>query len=353
MEIRIMKSAQPKQKPDQDNLGFGNFFTDHMFIMDYDPQQGWHDARVESYGPLSLEPSAMVFHYGQETFEGLKAYRNEQGHIQLFRVMDNLKRLNQSNERLCIPALDEEAMLQGIKELIAVDADWVPSQPGTSLYIRPFVIATDPYLGVRPSTTYKFMVILSPVGAYYKGGLNPTRIYVEEQYVRAVPGGMGYAKTGGNYAASLKAQVEANEKGYAQVLWLDGKDHKYIEEVGTSNAFFKIDGKVYTAPLEGTILSGITRNSTITLLKDWGIEVVEEKMTIQELADFHRNGQLEEAFATGTAAVISPIGVLGWQGVDMEINDNQIGQVSQRLYDTMTAIQYGKMEDKFGWVTLL
>ncbi|QSX09705.1 branched-chain amino acid aminotransferase [Alkalibacter rhizosphaerae] len=353
MEIRITKNDAPKQKPDENNLGFGNYFTDHMFVMDYDLEKGWHDPRIEPYGPLSLDPSAMVFHYGQETFEGLKAYRNDQGNIQLFRVMDNLNRLNQSNERMCIPTLDVEAMFQGIKELILLDGDWVPSQPGTSLYVRPFVIATDPFLGVRPASTYKFLVILSPVGAYYKGGLNPTRIYVEEYYVRAVAGGTGFAKTGGNYAASLKAQVEANEKGYNQVLWLDGKEHKYIEEVGTSNAFFKIDGKVYTAPLEGSILSGITRNSTITLLKDWGLEVVEEKMTIQQLAEHHKAGRLEEAFATGTAAVISPIGVLGWQGEDLVINDNQIGEVSQKLYDTMTAIQYGKVEDEFGWVIQL
>lgn len=353
MKFQITKTNQPKTKPDESNLGFGNYFTDHMFVMDYDLEKGWHDPRIEPYGPLSLEPSAMVFHYGQETFEGLKAYRNQKGEIQLFRVKDNLNRLNESNDRLCIPKLDVDVMLEGIKELIRVDQDWVPSQPGTSLYVRPFVIATDPFLGVRPASTYKFLVILSPVGAYYKGGMSPTRIYVEEFYVRAVPGGTGYAKTGGNYAASLKAQVEATQKGYAQVLWLDGKEHKYIEEVGTSNAFFKINGKIHTAPLEGSILSGITRNSSITLLKSWGYEVIEEKMTIDQLAEYHKNGQLEEAFATGTAAVISPIGVLGWKGTDMVINDNQIGEVSQKLYDTMTDIQYGKVEDAFGWITAL
>lgn len=349
MEIRIVKNSAPKQKPDQSNLGFGNYFTDHMFIMDYSIEEGWHDPRIVPYGPLTLEPSAMVFHYAQETFEGLKAYSCEDG-IQLFRVKDNLKRLNQSNDRMCIPTLDEDQMFQGIKELIHMDEDWIPTQPCTSLYVRPFVIATDPFLGVRPAATYKFIVILSPVGAYYKEGMNPTRIYVEEHYVRAVPGGTGFAKTGGNYAASLKAQVEANKKGYSQVLWLDGKEHKYIEEVGTSNAFFKINGKIHTAPLEGSILSGITRNSAITLLKDWGYEVVEEKMTIQQLAEYHKSGQLEEAFATGTAAVISPIGVLGWNGEDMVINENEIGDVSQRLYDTITAIQYGEEEDRFGWV---
>ncbi|HAE61952.1 MAG TPA: branched chain amino acid aminotransferase [Eubacteriaceae bacterium] len=353
MNIKIVKNTNPKAKPDQNNLGFGNYFTDHMFIMDYTKGFGWHDPRIVPYGPLELEPSAMVFHYAQETFEGLKAYRTEEGNVQLFRVRDNLKRLNISNDRVCIPQIDEDVMFEAIKTLIKVDEDWIPSAPGTSLYVRPFVIATDPFLGVRPASTYKFMVILSPVGAYYKEGLNPTKIYVEDKYVRAVPGGIGFAKTGGNYAASLKAQVEANEKGYSQVLWLDGKERKYIEEVGTSNAFFKIDGKVYTAPLEGSILSGITRDSAIKLMKDWGYEVIEKRMTIQELKDLHEDGKLEEAFATGTAAVISPIGTLGWNGEDMIINRGEIGELSQKLYDSIASIQYGKSDDKFGWITKL
>jgi branched-chain amino acid aminotransferase len=353
MNIKIVKNTNPKAKPDQNNLGFGNYFTDHMFIMDYTKGFGWHDPRIVPYGPLELEPSAMVFHYAQETFEGLKAYRTEEGNVQLFRVRDNLKRLNISNDRVCIPQIDEDVMFEAIKTLIKVDEDWIPSAPGTSLYVRPFVIATDPFLGVRPASTYKFMVILSPVGAYYKEGLNPTKIYVEDKYVRAVPGGIGFAKTGGNYAASLKAQVEANEKGYSQVLWLDGKERKYIEEVGTSNAFFKIDGKVYTAPLEGSILSGITRDSAIKLMKDWGYEVIEKRMTIQELKDLHEDGKLEEAFATGTAAVISPIGTLGWNGEDMIINRGEIGELSQKLYDSIASIQYGKSDDKFAWITKL
>jgi branched-chain amino acid aminotransferase len=353
MNIKIVKNTNPKAKPDQNNLGFGNYFTDHMFIMDYTKGFGWHDPRIVPYGPLELEPSAMVFHYAQETFEGLKAYRTEEGNVQLFRVRDNLKRLNISNDRVCIPQIDEDVMFEAIKTLIKVDEDWIPSAPGTSLYVRPFVIATDPFLGVRPASTYKFMVILSPVGAYYKEGLNPTKIYVEDKYVRAVPGGIGFAKTGGNYAASLKAQVEANEKGYSQVLWLDGKERKYIEEVGTSNAFFKIDGKVYTAPLEGSILSGITRDSAIKLMKGWGYEVIEKRMTIQELKDLHEDGKLEEAFATGTAAVISPIGTLGWNGEDMIINRGEIGELSQKLYDSIASIQYGKSDDKFGWITKL
>ncbi|NTW72256.1 MAG: branched-chain amino acid aminotransferase [Eubacteriaceae bacterium] len=353
MEIKITKTTKPKIKPDQSNLGFGNFFTDHMFIMDYSKEKGWYDPRIVPYGPLQMEPSSMVFHYAQETFEGLKAYKRDDGKIQLFRVKDNLKRLNISNERVCIPQLDEGDMLAAIKTLVKVDEDWIPSAKGTSLYIRPFVIATDPFLGVRPASTYKFMIILSPVGAYYKEGLNPVRIYVEDYYVRAVPGGTGYAKTGANYAASLKAQVEANKKGYSQVLWLDGIERKYIEEVGTSNAFFKIDGIIYTAPLEGSILSGITRDSSIKLMRDWGYEVVEKRMTIDELCQAYAENRLEEAFATGTAAVISPIGVLGWKEKDMIINEQKIGEVSQKLYDAITAIQNGTSEDKFGWITVL
>ncbi|HCX64978.1 MAG TPA: branched chain amino acid aminotransferase [Eubacteriaceae bacterium] len=353
MEITITKNPNPKQKPDENKLGFGNYFTDHMFVMEYQEEKGWHDPKIMPYGPLSLQPSAMVLHYGQETFEGLKAYKTPKGDIQLFRVEENVKRLNVSNERVCIPPIDPEMMLEGIKAIVRHEKDWVPSAEGTSLYIRPFVIATDPFLGVRPAKQYQFIVILSPVGSYYKEGLNPTKIYVEDKYVRAVPGGMGFAKTGGNYAASLKAQVEANQKGYSQVLWLDGKERKYIEEVGTSNAFFKIEGKIVTAPLEGSILSGITRNSSIALLKKWGYDVVERKIAIDELKELHEQGKVEEAFATGTAAVISPIGALGYKGQDMIINNQEIGEVSKRLYDAITGIQKGTMEDEFGWTTLV
>ena len=353
MEISIKKTMTPKVKPDERSLVFGHEFTDHMFIMDYAEGKGWHDPRIVPYGPLSLDPSTMVLHYAQETFEGLKAYKTAKGDVQLFRAKDNIARLNQSNERVCIPTLCEEDVMQAIKTIVKVDEDWIPEAQGTSLYIRPFVIATDPFIGVKTSSTFKFMIILSPVGAYYKEGLNPTRIYVEEHYVRAVSGGTGQAKTGGNYAASLKAQVEAAQKGYSQVLWLDGIERKYVEEVGTSNAFFKVDEKIYTAPLEGTILSGITRDTSLKLLKSWGIDVIEERFTIQQVYDWHIQGRLKEVFATGTAAVISPIGALGWKGEDLIINNNEIGQISQKLYDTITQIQIGQLEDSFNWITVV
>ncbi|MFZ7133789.1 MAG: branched-chain amino acid aminotransferase [Eubacteriales bacterium] len=351
VNIKVMHTTNPKTKPDESNLGFGTYFTDHMFIMDYHEDKGWYDSRIVPYGPLQMEPSSMVFHYSQETFEGLKAYKTENGDLQLFRVRDNIKRLNTSNARVCIPQLDEEEVLTAITELVTLDSEWIPEAPDTSLYIRPFVIATDPFLGVRPSKTYKFMIILSPVGAYYKEGLNPTKIYVEDKYVRAVPGGTGYAKTGGNYAASLIAQVEAKQKGYSQVLWLDGIHRKYVEEVGTSNAFFKIQDKVYTAPLEGSILSGITRDSAMKIMKHMQIEIVETPFTIDEVFQWHAKGLLKEAFATGTAAVISPIGQLGWKGKDIVINDNKIGELSQKLYDMISNIQRGIKEDIFGWIT--
>jgi branched-chain amino acid aminotransferase len=351
MKISITRTKNPKVKPDENNLLFGKIFTDHMFIMDYEEGKGWHDPRVVPYGPLELDPSAMVLHYGQETFEGLKAYKTKDGSVQLFRVSDNVKRLNISDERLCIPHIDEELAIEAIKTVVDIDRDWIPTAKDTSLYIRPFVIATEPALGVKPSSSYKFMVILSPVGSYYKEGIMPTKIYVEDKYVRAVEGGVGAAKTGGNYASSLRAQMEAHEKGYSQILWLDGKERKYVEEVGTSNAIFVVDDKVYTAPLEGSILAGITRNTTITLLKEMGIEVVEERFTIDQLFKWHAEGRLKEAFATGTAAVISPIGQLGWKGKDIVLNDFEIGEISQTIYDTITGIQNGSIEDKHNWIT--
>nr|WP_213818608.1 branched-chain amino acid aminotransferase [Garciella nitratireducens] len=353
MEITITKTTNPKKKPDKNNLVFGTVFTDHMFIMDYEEKRGWYNPRIVPYGPLQLEPACMVFHYAQETFEGLKAYKTKEGKIQLFRIQDNMKRLNQSNERLCIPKIDVNLAIEAIKTLVKVDQDWIPKMEGTSLYIRPFVIGTDNKIGVKPSSTYKFMVILSPVGSYYKEGIRPTKIYVEDKYVRAVPGGVGYAKTGGNYAASLKAQKEAKEKGYSEVLWLDGQQRKYVEEVGTSNAFFIVDGVAYTSPLQGSILAGITRNTTITLLKEMGIQVREERFTVDQLFQWHEEGKLEEAFATGTAAVISPIGQLGWKDKVAIINNFEIGKISQKIYDSITGIQNGTLEDKYHWITQL
>jgi branched-chain amino acid aminotransferase len=306
-EIIIQKTNSPKPKPDQNNLGFGHYFTDHMFIMDYTDGKGWHDPRIVPYAPLELDPATMVLHYGQAIFEGLKAYKSKEGKIFLFRPFKNMERVNISNERLCIPPIDVDFSVKAVKELVKMDHDWIPSAEGTSLYIRPFIISTDPYLGVKPSSTYKFIIILSPVGAYYPEGINPVKIYVESHYVRAVKGGIGFAKTPANYAASLKAQMVAKEKGYTQVLWLDGVERKYIEEVGTMNVFFKINGEVITPSLEGSILAGITRDSAIELLKSWGVNVSERRITIQEVYDAHAKGLLDEAFGTGTAAVISPI----------------------------------------------
>ena len=348
-QIRIEKNNCPKQKPDQNKLGFGKFFTDHMFIMDYAEGKGWYDPRIIPYGPLELDPATMVFHYGQAIFEGLKAYNATDGGVLLFRPGKNMERINSSNDRMCIAPMDVEFGVEAIKSLVKVDRDWIPSAEGTSLYIRPFIIATDPYLGVKPSSTYKFIIILSPSGAYYPQGINPVKIGVESKYVRAVKGGTGFAKTPGNYASSLKSQMEAYEKGYIQVLWLDGIEKKYIEEVGSMNVFFKINGEVVTPSLEGSILPGITRDSVITLLKDWGIKVTERRVSIEEIYEANKNGTLEEAFGTGTAAVISPIGELNWMDHRIVINDDKIGDLSRKLYDTITGIQSGKVPDKFNW----
>lgn len=348
-DISIQLTKTPKEKPlDESQLGFGKTFTDHMFIMDYSNGE-WHDARIVPYGPIALDPSASVFHYGQEVFEGLKAYKTEDNSILLFRPEENFKRMNISNERLCIPAIDTDFAVEALKKLIDVEKDWIPTGAGTSLYIRPFIIGCDPMLGVHPAATYKFMIILSPVGAYYASGFNPVKIYVEDGYVRAVPGGIGFAKTGGNYAASLKAQQEA--VGYSQVLWLDGVERKYIEEVGAMNVFFAIGDEIVTPALQGSILDGITRKSCIQLLESWGYKVVQRKLAIQEVADAAENGQLKEVFGTGTAAVISPVGELRYMSKTITIGDNKIGEISKRLYDTLTSIQLGKIEDKFGWTT--
>ncbi len=351
LDIKITKTTTPKEKPqDESKLGFGKIFTDHMFIMNYTEGKGWHDARIVPYENISLSPAAMVFHYGQEMFEGLKAYRGSNGEPRLFRPDMNAKRTNATNERLCIPQLPEEDFVEAVKALVKVDADWIPKAAGTSLYIRPFIIATDDFLGVAPSKTYMFMIILSPSGAYYASGLAPVGIWIEDDYVRAVRGGIGFAKTGGNYAASLAAQVKAHDGGYSQVLWLDGVERKYIEEVGAMNIFFKIDGKVVTPALSGSILPGITRNSVVTLCKSWGYEVEERKISVDELIEAQNTGKLEEVFGTGTAAVISPVGTLRYKDDVMTIGDGSIGELSQKLYDTVTGIQNGTVADEFGWV---
>ena len=351
MDIRVELTKTPKAKPtDESNLGFGHVFTDHMFIMNYDKGQGWHDARIVPYAPLELSPAAMCLHYAQEVFEGLKAYRTADGSVQLFRPEENFKRLKVSNERLVIPQIDVDFCIEALDKLVSIEKDWVPHTDGASLYIRPFIIACDPFLGVRPADSYMFIIILSPSGAYYSTGLNPVSIYVESNYVRAVKGGMGFTKTGGNYAASLIGQDEAHKQNYSQVLWLDGIEKKYIEEVGAMNIFFVIDGEVVTPALQGSILSGITRKSSIELCRSWGLKVSEKRITIQEVADAYDAGKLQEVFGTGTAAVISPVGTLKWGDKVMTINNNKIGEISQKLYDTMTGIQYGKIEDKFNWV---
>lgn len=351
MEIKVEMTRNPKAKPDPDKLGFGNYFSDHMFIMDYTEGKGWHDPRIVPYGPISYEPSIMVFHYGQSIFEGLKAYRTDKGEVVLFRPDENMKRLNASCDRLCIPRIDEDFAIKALKQLINVDIDWVPSQEGTSLYIRPFIIATDPYLGVRPSYTYQFIIITGPVGAYYKEGINPVKIYVETNYVRAVIGGLGQTKASANYAASLKAQEVAKKKGYTQVLWLDGIEKKYVEEVGTMNVFFVIGDEVVTPALNGSILPGITRKSCIELLRHWGVKVSERRISMEEIYEANEKGQLREAFGTGTAAVISPIGELNWNDKKIVLNDGKIGELSQKLYDNLTGIQYTKVPDPFNWVT--
>lgn len=348
MNITRILTDTPKAKP-TGALGFGKIFTDHMFIMEYNEEKGWHDARIVPFADISLSPACMVFHYGQEMFEGMKAYRAPDGRILLFRPEKNIERMNNTNARMCIPPVNKDDVLQAISELVATEQDWIPTEKGTSLYIRPFIIATDPFLGVHPSKTYKFIIILSPVGSYYAGGLAPVKICVEDEYVRAVKGGTGFAKVGGNYASSLIGQQKAEEKGYAQVLWLDGIEHKYIDEVGAMNVFFVIDGKAVTPKLEGNILPGVTRDSVILYLKCKGIEVEERRISINEVYEAGQNGSLTEMFGTGTAAVISPVGLLDWHGNILNIGGGEIGPVSQMLYDEITGIQFGYDEDTFGW----
>ncbi|MDR1687823.1 MAG: branched-chain amino acid aminotransferase [Clostridiales bacterium] len=349
MEIRIEKTKNPRQRPPVGDKSFGKYFTDHMFVMDYEDGKGWNSPAIVPYAPFQAEPAMMVFHYGQAVFEGLKAYKTDDGRILLFRPQKNFARLNASDERLCIPALDEEFVLKALIELIKIDADWIPTDENTALYIRPFVIATEPALGVHPSHTYKFMIILSPVGPYYAEGLNAVKIYVEDEYVRSVKGSIGFTKATANYAISLKGQEKAMQKGFTQVLWLDGVHRKYVEEVGTMNIFFKIGGKFVTPVLEGSILPGVTRDSVIQIAKSWGFEVEERKIEIGEIFKAYEDGTLEEIFGSGTAAVVSPVGELYWEGKTIVIGERKIGEYSQKLYDELTGIQYGRLEDRFGW----
>ncbi|AKU91630.1 branched-chain amino acid aminotransferase [Vulgatibacter incomptus] len=348
--IQFVPAATRKPKPDEGGLGFGRIFTDHMLLADYDVDKGWHGARIVPYGPLSLDPAAAVLHYGQELFEGIKAFRGGDGKVRLFRTEKNCERMAAGAARLCIPPIDPAFMLEMITELVRVEQDWVPRAPGTALYIRPTLIATEPFLGVRPAKTYTFFVVLSPVGAYYAEGIDPVRIWVEAKYVRAARGGLGAVKAGANYAASLLAGEEAKKKGYAQVLWLDAIEHRWFEEVGTMNLFLRIGDEVVTPPLGGSILDGVTRDTAITLLREWGAKVSERPVSIDEVREAHARGELREVFGTGTAAVISPVKELCYHGESLVVGDGKMGELSRRLYDTITGIQYGKLPDTRGWL---
>lgn len=353
MEIRIVPLPEEKKKPkftDETKLGFGRSFTDRMLMVEWKAGSGWVDARIEPYAPFVLDPSCLVFHYAQEIFEGLKAYKWPDGTIALFRPEMNARRFNHSAERMCIPELPEEIFLQGIEELVRLERDWIPTSSGTSLYIRPTIIAVDPVLGVHPSDHYYFYVILSPVGAYYASGFNPVKIMVEDRFVRAVPGGTGEAKTGGNYASSLKAGLEAKQKGFEQVLWLDGVHRRYVEEVGAMNMFFAYEDVVVTAPLTGSILNGVTRDSVLTLAGSLGFKVEERQIDINDLMADIRTGRLKEAFGSGTAAVITPVGALAYKDECLTVGTGGVGSLTQKLYDTLTGIQNGRLADSYGWI---
>lgn len=350
MDIKITKAAVLKEKPDSSTLGFGKIFTDHMFMMDWNSEKGWGNARIVPFENISIHPASTVLHYGSEIFEGLKAYRRADGKVQMFRPIENIRRMNRSAERLCLPQIPEEDAMQILKTFVNLEQDWTPSASGTSLYLRPFMFGNDETLGVHAVHNATFMIIASPVGSYYKEGINPVKIMIEDEDVRAVRGGTGYAKCGGNYAASNRAGERAEKKGYSQVLWLDGVERKYIEEVGAMNVMFKIGDEIVTPMLTGSILPGITRMSCIEVLKKEGYKVSERLLSVDELGEALKNGTLEEAWGCGTAAVVSPIGELCYKGEKFAINNGEIGKVTQHLYDTLTGIQWGKIEDTFGWI---
>ncbi|MBT3318490.1 MAG: branched-chain amino acid aminotransferase [Clostridia bacterium] len=354
MKLEVVRTSNLKAKPqDETKLGFGRLFTDYMFTMQFEQGKGWYDAKIRPFENFSLSPACSVLHYSQTIFEGLKAYHTEAG-MNLFRPWDNFRRMNISAKRMCMPEVDEEFVLQSLDELLKIEKDWVPKTPGTSLYIRPTMMAVDPFLGVSAGKNYLFYIILSPVGAYYESGLEPVDIYVEDEYVRAVDGGTGFAKAGGNYAASLLAGEIAHKKGFAQVLWLDGKEKKYVQEVGSMNIFFKIRGELVTAPLAGSILPGITRDSVITLSRDvFGTPVREENIAIADVFEQNASGGLEEVFGTGTAAVISPVGGMTWKDKDIVVADGSMGELTRKLYNTLTGMQYGVVKDDFGWIKTL
>ncbi|HOO89287.1 MAG TPA: branched-chain amino acid aminotransferase [Syntrophales bacterium] len=352
MEITVTKADPVHMKPkpeDESKLGFGKIFTDHFFTVEYDSGTGWHDASIEPIHPLTLDPAAMCLHYGQEIFEGMKAYRGKDDSIYLFRPEENIKRMNRSAERLCMPTIDSDLFMEGLKKLVLLEKDWIPHGEGTSLYIRPTMIATEAALGVHAANRYLFFIILCPVGAYYPQGFSPTKIFVSEQYVRAAQGGVGYCKAGGNYAAGLYASREAEEVGCAQVLWLDARERKYVEEVGTSNIFFVIGDDLITPPLAGSILPGVTRESVIRMARSWGVNVLEKHLSMDEIMSSIADGTLKEAFASGTAAIVSPVGTIYYRGEDHAINNGTTGPLTERLYNEILQIQYGEKDDPFGW----
>ena len=350
IKVKRISAKKLKDKPmDESKLGFGKIFTDRFFTMKYKEGQGWYDPTVEPYRPIVLDPAAVCLHYGQLIFEGLKAYRGRDGAIYLFRPYENIKRMNASAERLCMPTVDPDVFFAGLKKLVLLEKDWIPRGIGTSLYIRPTMIATEAFLGVHPAAEYLLFVIVGPVGAYYPQGFSPTKIYVEEEYVRAVRGGIGYCKAAGNYAASLLASKKAEQKGYTQVLWLDAAERKYVEEVGTSNIFFLIDGELVTPPLSGSILPGVTRDSVIQIAKRWGVKVSERMLSVDEIREAYQSGKLKEVFASGTAAIVSPVGQIYYKGSEYRINEGKTGALTEKLYNEILQIQYGEKEDPFGW----
>ncbi|MDF1578227.1 MAG: branched-chain amino acid aminotransferase [Desulfobulbales bacterium] len=351
MDVSVERIAEKelKAKPAGKKLGFGVHFTDYMLVMSYREGAGWAAPAIKKYGAFSLDPAAMVLHYGQAIFEGLKAYRGREDRVYLFRPADNLHRMNDSAVRMCMPVIPVDEVLAAMQQLLSLERDWVPDIGGASLYIRPTMIATEAALGVRPAREYLFFIILSPVGAYYPEGFNPVKICVTDKYVRAVRGGVGNVKTAGNYAASIIAALEAQAKGYTQVLWLDAVERRYVEEIGTSNIFFLIKGELITPALSGSILPGITRDSVIKLARSWGIKVTERPITINEVIAALEDGSLAEIFASGTAAVISPVGALNYKDREYPVNGETTGPLAQRLFDELQGIQYGERRDHFGW----
>ncbi len=348
ISYQIKERAEKVVLPD--NPGFGVIFTDHIFEMDYNPKQGWHNPVIKPLEDLSIHPATMFIHYGQAVFEGLKVYKTESGDVAIFRPDEHFKRLNRSSKRVCIPEVDEEFVLHALKELVAIEQNWIPTKRGESLYIRPFIFGTDEVLGVRPSTTYKLVILLSPVGAYYPEGFKPVRILVQEDYVRAARKGLGECKTPANYAASLLAAQQARDQGFTQVLWLDGVEQKYIEEVGTMNIFVRFKHEIATPKLTGSILPGITRKSVLQILNDWEMKVTERLIPMQEVVDEYKKGNVLGVFGTGTAAVISMVGLVKYKDIEMNFTDDEF---ALKLFNEITAIQYGSKPDRYNWLTYL